>query len=322
MGWAHIVRSVNLANALSKADKKPSFIINEDESSSKRLLMEGFTFIAKSFDTDFTQGSLDFLNGAKLMILDTKRDVSRIVKILRAKEVKVVLIDNTSAAAKFADLIIIPSVHPLKVPESIDRKKVFSGQEYLMLGENFTHSGDHSNAAFATPLRVLVTFGGADPNGLTCVVVDALSSLRDLDITVVIGDAFSKRDAYSYSKRCDNVHCVSGLTDLATLMKENHIAFTANGTSIYELAFTGTPSIVIANYESDLKELDAYEALGLSIGLGLFSNLTPRAIRSALGRFTNKEFFEESSKKALSLTDGLGVKRAGELIVSLLKSVK
>ncbi len=322
VGMGHIVRSVNLAGALTKSDSKPSFIINEDESSSKRLLMEGFTFIIKSFDTEFTEASLDMISGAKVIILDTKRDVSSIVKLLSTKGIKVVLIDNTTAAAEYADLLIIPSVHPLKVPKSIDREKVFSGPEFLMIGDSFTQTRDHGTLPYAMPLRVLVTFGGADPNGLTGIVIDSLCSMRDLDITVVIGEAFTKRDPYAYSAGCAHVKCASGLTDLAPLMRENHVAFTANGTSIYELAYMGVPSLVIANYETDLKELEAYEALGFSTALGLFSNLTPDIVKSALMRFADKEFFEESSKKALSLTDGLGVKRAAELIVNLLGSAK
>ncbi|MBE9531661.1 MAG: hypothetical protein IME98_02520, partial [Proteobacteria bacterium] len=105
-------------------------------------------------------------------------------------------------------------------------------------------------------------------------------------------------------------------------MKESHVAFTANGTSIYELAFTGTPSVVIANYEEDLKEISTYERMGFSLSLGLYNAVSPNMIRGAVEKFYDKDFFEESATKGLALTDGFGVKRAAELIVSLLDNLE
>lgn len=319
IGMGHVVRSVNLASALSRSDSKPSFIINADESARNRLLMEGFTFFINSFDSDFTDASLDVIAEAKVVVMDTKKDVTKITRLLKAKGIKVVLIDNTTLAANYADLIIIPSILP--VDSGIDRDKLFSGADFLILGDNFIEARGVNHLAYATPLRVLVTFGGADPFGLTSLVVDSLCSVEGIDVTVVIGEAFTKRDPYAYAGGCKHVRCVSGLTDLAPLMKESHVAFTANGTSIYELAYMGVPSLLIANYESDIKELQAYGKFGFSTGLGLYSDVTPGMISSALMRFADKKYFESCSKKALSLTDGHGAKRAAEVIVSLLDSV-
>lgn len=319
IGMGHIARCITLASELSKAGRKPSFIVNPDEIAGKRLLMEGFAFITNSFDSKFTDSSLNILNDAKIVIFDTLRDVGGIVKLLSAKGIKVVLIDNTTAASKFVDLVIIPSVIALSSgPSADDNAKLFSGADYLMLGENFIEGrGADPAASHATPLRVLVTFGASDPFGLTSLVVEALCIMEELDITVVIGEGFTNRDPYSYSAGCKHVRCVSGLTDLAPLMKEAHVAFTANGTSIYELAFMGTPSMIIANYEKDLRELNAFQQLGFSLGLGLFSKVTPKIIQSAVKKFMDKEFYEDSSKKGMALTDGLGAKRAVELIVPL-----
>lgn len=318
LGMGHIVRCINIAGELRKSNLKPSFIINEDESSGKRLLKEGFPFIINSFGEDFTQDSLDTLRASKVVVIDTKKDVSKLVKLFKAKGIKVVLIDNTTDGAQLSDLVIIPSILPVEPNSLKEKENLFFGPEHLILGETFidAHRGQ-STHPHGLPLRVLVTFGGADPNALTLKVVKALSAMIDLDITVVIGDAFTERDPYAYTAACKHVHCVSGLTDLAPLMSENDVAFTANGTSIYELAFMGVPSLVIGNYETDVKEMEAYQEFGFSLSLGLFSELTAQMIQTALKRFFDKEYFETCSKKASDLTDGHGAKRAAELIVSL-----
>ena len=321
LGMGHVVRSLNIASQLRKTGLKPSFIINPDETTQKRVMMEGFTFITNTFDANFKGSSLDLLSGTGVVVIDTKRDVSEIVQSLSTKGIKVMLVDNTTPASEYADMVIIPSLIPpaFEEPSNIESNRVFSGSDYLILGDNFlkVHK-EHSSGSYALPLRVLVTFGGADPNDLTSMVVDALCNIKDLDVTVVIGPAFAKRDPYAFSSDCPHVHCVSGLRDLAPLMKKAHVAFTANGTTIYELAFMGVPSLLIANFEADLKELEAYEDLGISKGLGLFSDLTPETIQRSLAGFSSKGFLETSSKKARILTDGLGATRVAALVASLL----
>jgi spore coat polysaccharide biosynthesis predicted glycosyltransferase SpsG len=322
LGMGHIVRCVNIATALKKLGVKPSFIINPDEATQKRLLIEGFAFITNSLDAEFTESSFDAFPRLSVLVIDTKKDVSNIVKLLKARGVKVLLVDNNTSAGELADKVVIPSVvAPMNAEATKDESdKFFSGADYLIIGDNYHNAlRERSAISYALPFRVLVTFGAADINGITSQVVDALCTMKDLDITVVIGEMFTKRDPYAYSAGCAHVKCVSGINDLAPLMGEAHIGITANGTSLYEMAFMGIPSIVIANFERDLCELETYEKLGISKGLGLYSDVTAEAIQRALAGFSAKGYLEESSKRASKLTDGLGASRVAELVVTLME---
>ena len=322
LGMGHIVRSVNLAVSLKKEGLSPSFMVNHDKEAENRLRAAGFPYKTVSFET----GPVDIID-AEIIVIDTKKDAIDLVNALRAKRILVVLIDNLTKASKLADMIVMPTALPVYFREEADN--FFSGAEYLFIGENFKKArgavgavgggGGGTKVSHSLPLKILVTMGASDPMGITSLVADALRGIEGIEVTIVIGGSFAEPDPEVYSAGCEHIKCLSGLTDLAPLMKEAHLGITANGTSIYEMAFMGLPSLVTCNFETDLKDLEGYEALGISKSLGFFCELTPETIRASIEPFFDSDTWQGYSTRAISLTDGRGADRAALLIASLME---
>ncbi len=313
IGMGHIMRSVNLGAALRDIHVPVTFLVN-DEAPVKLVLRE------KGFDYRISPITEDVLLWpvTDVVVLDTKKDVSALIELLRGDGKTVVLLDNTTDAAGAADMVVVPS--PFFNTDSVGN--VIGGPGYMIIGENFKRArGASVELKHALPLRVLVTMGGADPNRLTEKIVEALWDVDDIEATVIIGPAFPKtRKLAGLKRRKDRRFTfLEGVKDLGPLMASAHIAFTAVGTTINELAYMGVPSIIISNYVDDAPDLVELEMLGIALPLGYHAEVVPADIRDAVERFVeDSEYWEEMKYRAASLTDGHGARKVAEIIAVLL----
>jgi spore coat polysaccharide biosynthesis predicted glycosyltransferase SpsG len=260
-----------------------------------------------------------------LIIIDTKKDVPGQVEFLKCRGRNVVLIDNNTAATELADFVITPSPF---FEENYDEQsaRLKGGSEYIMIGDVFHEQRATSlMLKYALPLRVLVTMGGADPNHITEKVVSALSEVNGIKVDVVVGPASEPEESIFSAERGGNgkfrVH--RDLPNLASLMAGAHIAFTALGTTINELAFMAVPSIVISNYFDDTHDLEKVKELGIGVPLGHHSDADASVIvKAAEGFVKDKSLWETMRTKSAALTDGLGADRVAAIIVGELEQEK
>lgn len=311
IGMGHLMRCINIAKALGSEELPLHFLVNNERPVIERLNDEAFFHIVYPM-TGRHAGRL--ANG--IVVIDTKRDVSPQVHALREEGRKVVLIDNSSTDE--ADAIVMPT--PVFKGEA--KGPLHAGRSYLIIGENFRSARSKAPSAHAAPLKVLVTMGGSDPNNLTEKVLKALWNVEGIEVTVVIGPAFKVSETVDeFMKRgSERFSFVFNVKDMAPLMRDAHLAFTAVGTTVYELAYMGVPSVLIGNYESDAGDLSSLESLGICKSLGFYRDVQASQIAGAA------EFFRDDaatwrgmSLNARGLTDGDGAARIAALIRSLIK---
>lgn len=310
IGMGHLSRCVNVARALQRLYVPINFLVNDERPVRSRLEAEGFDYAVAPIGEAFS-GAVT----GEVAVIDTKKDLKGIAVALRGSGRKVVAIDNTTAPE--ADSVVIPS--PFFGGER--RKGVAGGSEFLIIGENFQRErGLSFRRGGLSPFKVLVTMGGADPCNLTELVVEALKQLSGIEVTVVMGPAsrpspYLKRFIASGNPA---FRFLFDVADMAPLMGSCHIAFTAVGTTVYELAYMGVPSVIISNYPSDDADIRKLKDLGISFGLGYFKDVTAPMIRGAVKSLMKRgTLLDLMSRKAYSLTDGRGVSRIAGIIAGL-----
>jgi UDP-2,4-diacetamido-2,4,6-trideoxy-beta-L-altropyranose hydrolase len=118
------------------------------------------------------------------------------------------------------------------------------GTEYNLLRDEF----------FTTPKkasgrpRVLITMGGEDPHNHTSWLLRGLGDLfASCDLTVVVGAAHPDVTAVcaTQNKHCRNAKLIVDTRDMAQYMADADIAFTAGGTTCYELAAMGVAQLAV-----------------------------------------------------------------------------
>lgn len=311
IGMGHVMRCINIAHALESEEMPMHFLVNNERPVIDRLNEEALFHLVYPMTGRHVSR---LTNG--VVVIDTKRDVSSQVHSLREEGRKVVLIDNSSTGE--ADAIVMPT----PVYKGSGSGNILHGNSYLIIGDNFRRSRGAKPLVHSAPLKVLVTMGGSDPFNLTEMVLKALWNIEGIEVTTVIGPAFKMTETMEeFIKRSnERFTFVFNAKNMAPLMRASHIAFTAVGTTVYELAYMGVPSVLIGNYETDLEDLAAFKKLGISRSLGFYRDLNHALLTEAAEVFRDDPaMWTEMSLKARNLTDGDGASRIAALIRSLIK---
>ncbi|NCC20890.1 MAG: hypothetical protein EOM26_00335 [Alphaproteobacteria bacterium] len=167
--------------------------------------------------------------------------------------------------------------------------------------------------------NVLITFGGADPQGLTPFVMRAFSGRVDFHFRVIVGPFFSDAHRQEIASIAGTApgryELCSGVTDLVPHYDWADIALGGSGLSRYEFAACGLPSIFTSIYAEHMVSSDIFAEKGTGVHLGLYSELDAGAWRNALCELAlSYGELSEMSRRGQALIDGCGAERlAGEI---------
>jgi len=194
------------------------------------------------------------------------------------------------------------------------------GPEYFICGHAYAGDQDESRPFLEAGTRVLVTMGGADPCRLTQKAINALERLeRTLDVRVVVGPSFSEplMDGIqaSVSTGHHQYQIVEAPDTLAPHMRWCDIAVGATGLTKYELALTGTPSILLSIDEAHATINRPFEARLTSQHLGEYKDVSTEALGGAVEKLlSDVQARQRMAEAGMQLVDGLGATRVLEEI--------
>jgi spore coat polysaccharide biosynthesis predicted glycosyltransferase SpsG len=214
-----------------------------------------------------------------------------------------------------ADFFLIPYIGGAEILGNSATMLV--GPEYALLSPKY--AGMPIRQINETAERVLVTFGGSDPQALTLIVLDALDQIKQkLSLRVVIGPLFSKDLIFLIKVRSKelnhDVELVFSPPGLVEYMLWADIAVAASGLVKYELAVTGTPGIMISINEVHDQVNRPFAREGLQRDLGVTTDpvLIGKEINTLIRSSAERRKMAERGQR---LVDGKGVER---LIANLL----
>ncbi len=313
-GIGHVMRSLNVARALKEMDMPVYFLFDGENSATGLVEENGFSW------SRYKTGRPALAEGpAGVVVMDTGDDVSEYVKSFKKKGSKVLLIDNTTKASGVADLSITPSALMADAPG----KDPYAGSKFVIVGENFFHAQKTMRPrVHSLPLEILVTMGWCDAKNITLKVLKALYDMEDIHMTVVLGPDYPFMKTMEPFKEdgWGKITFRHGVKDMAPLMAASHIAFTALGTTVYELAFMGVPPIILSNYLEDEKDLNTLKSMKAGVSLGFHQSVTDWEIQSTARRFVEDAgYWRDVSEQARLLTDGKGAWRIASIIAELYK---
>jgi spore coat polysaccharide biosynthesis predicted glycosyltransferase SpsG len=322
IGMGHVARSINIARALKAAGIPVSFLVNDEVPVAGLLDDAGLPYRVWALESPDPEGVTN-----RVVVIDTKKDVSRLATSLKMRGKRLLVVDNLTACG-VSDCVVIPSLtfdkHEWAETGELPGGRLSNlctGADYIIIGENFLRASKlEERGPSVDPLRVLVTMGGSDPNGLTEKIAGALHGMDALEVVVVMGPAFrpSKGFGRFMASAPAGFSFLSGVRDLAPLMARADMAFTAMGTTAYELAYMGVPSVLIGNYPEDVFDLEALESMGICRSLGFYRNVKDEDIRRITGRFIrNRGELKVISDDARKLIDGCGAERVADIISGL-----
>ena len=325
IGTGHIMRMIALGQAWQAQGGEVHFLCAEiTPALEQRLASEGF----HRSRIHVTLGSPEDLSETIHLIaemLQADRQNARVVLDgyhfgsdfqlgIKAAGFKLLVVDDYGHADFYhADWVLnqnISACEELYAKRS-PATKLLLGPKFAMLRKEFLAYKGWQREIAPVAKKILLTLGGSDPDNVTLQVIQALIDL-DLHVKVVIGGSNPHlREIENFIQSQNDstalIEVVVNATNMPELMAWADVAVAAAGSTCWELAFMGLPSMFVILAENQLEiamQLDA-EGFGICLGngVGLKNDKLAEAI-SALARDNN--FLKIVSKIGRGLVDGEG----------------
>lgn len=174
--------------------------------------------------------------------------------------------------------------------------------------------------------RILITFGGSDPQFNTLFVLPILNNLEfadKLEVGVVLGPNFSHADQILelINNMTLKVEPVRNPSDMAALMSKADLCLCGSGTTILELAALGVPGIVLPQSEEEFNFAKSLEAAGFAQVVGYQKSRDASYLEQTIRDFyENPKKLKEIGERGRELCNGLGDQAIVEEIIELMNS--
>jgi CMP-N-acetylneuraminic acid synthetase/spore coat polysaccharide biosynthesis predicted glycosyltransferase SpsG len=251
------------------------------------------------------------ITGPRLVVNDVLDTTVEDVLAQRAAGYAVVSVEDLGEGARYADWVV-NALYPL---DSESAEHVVSGARWTVLRPEFLDLPD--KVIQDVPTRILITFGGTDPSGLTPRVAGLLAAaLPDVELVVVLGPGAGDVTLP------DGVTVRREIRSMAYEMHASDLVITSAGRTVYEAAMTGTPTLVLA--QSAREATHAHLSLDAGVvflGIGTLTD-DSHVVETVRRLLSDVALRREFSQRLRSSVDGRGARRIADQVNRLFQELK
>lgn len=323
IGLGHIIRTMALGNEFKKNNCNVVYITKDNKDTLDILKKNEFDYFIVESNNSLKE-EIDIVNemmqDCDIFIGDSFAINKKYIASIKKNKKFIVIIDNLRDMSVKADLIINGGIYAYSLAKNAVKfnQRILLGTEYLLIREQFTNSKKRD--INKTVKNILVTMGGSDPLKQTPNIISVLGELeKNLKINVVIGNGFTNiEEIEKISKKNHRIVLHYNVENMANLMFQNDIAITAGGTTLYELAITGTPAIVLIQAENQVLPSTIFHDKGTIINLGYSDKVSELYFKEILIKLINDyDKRKEMSTIGQRILDGRGATRCVEEIFNI-----
>jgi spore coat polysaccharide biosynthesis predicted glycosyltransferase SpsG len=258
--------------------------------------------------------------GARLAMTNFRHVTNDQIHALSECGLLVVCIDDFGTRQLDCDVVINPTMVEEQQRYTSDnpRFQLFSGPEYLTLGSDYQELHEKPRNFRGPVKNILVTLGGSDPNAATLKLVETLfGSPEDITVHVIVGAAFQELAALKSllkHNQEERFQLHENVSNLASLMSDADIGFTAGGNTLSEMACIGTPAVVLFDEDHEGRQGSAFQKAGAAICLGQAAQVPPGDIIKTIEELNDSQLRESLSQAGKALVDGKGAERVLALL--------
>ena len=332
IGMGHIMRCLALARGIEKAGKRADFLVRDyDRKVSEIIRHNGYNVktipadCSWNDDLNLTLGYSDRCR-SKIIITDLGNagnmaqpdEYRHYLQGLKNSGKYLVAIDDLVKMSLPADIIINPHYGVEKEDYGTgESSRLLLGPAYFIFRQEFIDAARENREIKDKARNLLIAIGGTDPLDVVGRVVRAVvqsSETRGLNLRIVLGMdcAASKKQEMEAALKdyAGQYELLPGSDNMAELMLWSDVTVTGGGLTKYEVAVTGTPGVVIPQYDYLIKLNEEFDRTGAVLSLGFIDIITDEAIVGAIaGLLGDAVRRREMSRKGRELVDGRGIER-------------
>lgn len=233
------------------------------------------------------------------------------------------VVDDMAKLDEFvADIVLNQNFHAnVEAYHAAGTAKMLMGPRFALLRREFIEHAPRARGMEAR--RLLVTLGGADPQGACLLIMEAIAKIGSpgLEVLVIAGSSnphLGRLEAAAQHARIrGHIISVQHYTeDMPGAMTWADIAIIAAGSTSLEVAYMGLPALVLTLADNQEPIGAAMHALGVAESLGWYDVLSANAVAGALESLIKDAPRRiKMSERGKAIVDGQGSRRvAGEML--------
>ena len=282
IGVGHVMRSLALGEALLDAGFDVVLASVDLPAGMREEAHKcGITIVdlqCEPFGSDDALATLS-LNGA-VLVIDGYKFEREFFEILENRATNFAVIDDNVETKALAPSVVInqnPHATPEMYAHLSGNPKLLLGLQYALLRREVREAAKQTKSTIAG--KVFVAMGGSDFLQLTSPIVDGLKDLG-IEICVAIGPTNSQRQQIEETVRSIPRARVIAQVDYITELASSSLAILAAGSSLWEAAALGVPSIGLIVADNQIGASVGAEHCGISISLDVRNGLHNESIVS------------------------------------------
>ena len=284
-GMGHVYRSISLAKSIISKGFNCKFVIKTDESHTTSILSKSNLLFLR--DDELGPLNRNFKN---ILIHDMPFCDE---DILSKKEIfsKSVGLDYFFYKDRRIDLAINLFNH-FDVPDRVFPVK--EGIQYAIIRDDILNHPSTVKKSSSNAIRILVTFGSADPSNNTQRTIEFLSFLKS-PISVILGPCYQfKTDLLQTinERNLSNIKLIDTTEKMAPHIAASDLVFCGGGTTLLETIFLRRPSVVLAQTKEEKNFAQHLEQQDLCYTLSDFSQF---AVKTLLEKVTSNQGATENN---------------------------
>jgi len=317
------MRCLALAQAWKKAGGRAVFFTRrEGEALEARIRSEGFELrnlrsSAGSTEDAHETGLIASEIGASWIILDGYSFGPGYQDILKGSGSRVLYIDDYGHLDRYpADMVlnqnlgIRETLYAKRAPET----KLLLGPDYILLRQEFLRWKSWKRQIPEIARRILVTLGGGDSGDPAFLIIQSLQSLSLAGMEMVLLAGAINPQATRLQKEITLLPCkarvLHNTRDMAEIMAWADIAISAAGSTAWELACMGVPSLLMVLAENQMSVARELDRRRIGLNLGDSRTLTAGQVAAQTEKLMlSAEQRSGMSLRGRQLVDGFGVDR-------------
>jgi len=322
IGTGHIMRCIALAQAWQVQGGQVTFISHcESEALKERIQIEKFRLISLDHvcpDSSDLMNALSILKSDSAdhkpcLVLDGYHFTPEYQKEIRDEGIRLLVIDDMNHLPHYhADILLNQNIHAPDLKYKCDADTtLLLGNRYALLRREFLKYLDFKRQIPDLAKNILVTLGGADPDNVTLKVIEALKLLDEPDISVriITGPANPHQETLRKALALGNFEAelLINPPNMSELMAWADMAVSAGGSTCWELAFMGVPSIVLILGENQAAVAKYLMNIKAVLNLGIFAECSKEHISDACKTLIGSSIARTSlSQQSATLINGSG----------------
>jgi spore coat polysaccharide biosynthesis predicted glycosyltransferase SpsG/CMP-N-acetylneuraminic acid synthetase len=314
IGMGHVSRCLTLASELDAMLRcELTFVTDAAYPAGAESIREAGYTVHTVSDPNVA-GIADF--DPDIVFLDVLDTDAAAVQDLHQSVAAVINLEDSAGGLESADFVI-NALSNGGVEENGRQGNHLTGPAYFVLRDEFRgHDADVPKQVD----RVLLTFGGSDPAGLSVLACRAVTDDTTREYRLVLGPDKDNRAALDgVLAACDHVDVRENVSDMGAQMSWADLAVASGGRTVFELAAMGTPTVVVTQNEREHARIQRLAEQDLVEYLGHHAEVSPAELRAAIERLAGDYHRRRLlSERGRTLIDGAGTRRILDLVYDVL----